>query len=194
MMVNKCKGHSRSSELEPLRVACLVAGGSFLPPRRLQDALVDEFGTLVARHGLDDGHDFLRCIEEASLCVLLLSSAAFAVSAPAGIFLLVLFHVSLLFSTFAVENPKVGGFPLPVGCQIQISNLILTFQTLTEIASFIRLSGFRFSYSFQGFRTPLCQSLIDTTKVRKLFENTKYFQDYFKGKCRFFPNPYMAII
>lgn len=64
---------------------------------------------------------------------------------------------------------KWGGFP-PLGCQISISNRILTFQILKEIATLIRLPAFRFSYSFQGFRHPLLLSLIDNTKIRKLFE------------------------
>ena len=58
------------------------------------------------------------------------------------------------------EKAEVGEVSLPVWCQIQISNLILTFQTLSEIASLIRLQSFRFSYSFQDFRMPLfCLSL-----------------------------------
>ena len=77
-----------------------------------QDALVDEVGTLVARYGLDDGHDLLGGVEEERLCVLLLSPAALACAAPT--FFAVLFHDSEKFSIFAGENPKVGGFPLPL--------------------------------------------------------------------------------
>lgn len=86
-----------------------------------------------------------------------------------------------------IEKPKGGGrFPSPVVRQIEISNLILTFQILTEIASLIRLWVFHFSYSFQGFRTPLLSSLIDTTKVRNIFEIHKRFQRYFAKKSCFF--------
>lgn len=85
------------------------------------------------------------------------------------------------------EKPKGGGrFPSPMDCQIKISNFILTFQILIEIASLIRLWVFHFSYSFQGFRIPLSSSLIDTTKVRNIFEINKQFQRYFAEKYVFF--------
>ncbi len=41
-------------------------------------------------------------------------------------------------------KPEVGEVSLPVWCQIQISNLILTFQTLNEIVTLIRLQVFSF--------------------------------------------------
>lgn len=86
-----------------------------------------------------------------------------------------------------IEKPKGGGrFPSPVVRQIEISNLILTFQILTEIASLIRLWVFHFSYSFQGFRIPLSPSLIDTTKVRNIFDLRKQNQRYFAEKACFF--------
>lgn len=87
---------------------------------------------------------------------------------------------------FAHENPKAGGFPLPVGCQIPISNLILTFQNRIEIASLIWSLGFRFSYSFKGFRSSLCQSLFDNTKLRNYFELHKLISKYLTKKCNKF--------
>lgn len=84
------------------------------------------------------------------------------------------------------EKPKGGGrFPSPVVRQIEISNLILTFQILTEIATLIRLWVFHLSYSIQGFRIPLPSSLIDNTKVRNIFELRKQFQKYFAEKIMF---------
>lgn len=140
------------------------------------DCLVDEVSPLVARHCLDDGHHFLGGVKEAGFGVLLFASAALAGAAPLRLFFIVLFHNSKNMFIFAFENPKVGGFPLLVGCQIQTSNLILTFQILTEIATLIRLSGFHFSYSFQGFRIPLCCSL--TTLQR--YENNLILPNFFK--------------
>ena len=96
--------------------------------------------------------------------------------APPQLFSLFCSMIQKKFSNFAGENPKVGGFPLPVGCQIPISNLILTFQILNKIASFIRLSGFRFSYSLQGFRIPLCQSLLTIQRYEKYLKLPNYFK------------------
>ena len=143
------------------------------------DGLVDEVGPLCTGQCFDDDRHFLRGIKEACLGILFLSAAPFACSSPLGIFLLVLIHSLIFFSIFAAKTRRWEGFPSLLDCQIQISNLILTFQTLNEMLTFIRRSGFRFSYSFQGFRNPLCQSLIDTTKVRKIFDFIKFFQDYF---------------
>jgi hypothetical protein len=74
--------------------------------------------------------------------------------------LLLHFFVLLLdflfpFSYFCIENPK-GGRVSPPFAQIEISSFILIFQIFNEIAAFIFLLGFRFSYSFQGFRIILC--------------------------------------
>lgn len=147
--------------------------------------MVDEVGSHVAWYCLDDGHHFLGSIEEACFGILLLSSCALACTAPVLVFLFLFLHKSEMVCIFAIEKAEVGEVSLPVWRQIQISNLTLTFQTLNEIASLIRLQSFRFSYSFQGFRNPLCQSLIDSTKVRKIFEITKRFQDYFKENASF---------
>ena len=70
--------------------------------------------------------------------------------------------------------------------QIQILILILIFQILKKMQVSIRLWVFHFSYSFQGFRNPLSSSLIDTTKVRNIFEIRKQFQRYFAEKYVFF--------
>lgn len=148
-------------------------------PCRLEDAAVDEVCSLVSGYCLDDGDDFLCGVEEACLGVLLLPARSITCASPLALFLCVLFHGRIIICIFADENPKVGGFPLPLVCQIQISNLILTFQILNEIASLIRSLGFRFPYSFQGFRVSLL-SLIDNTKVRKSFDITKFIQDYLR--------------
>ena len=63
-------------------------------------------------------------------------------------FLVVFFHSRNKMIIFASERAEVGEVSLPVWSQIQISNLILTFQTLNETVTLIRLQSFRFSYSF----------------------------------------------
>ena len=60
---------------------------------------------------------------------------------------------------------KWGGFP-PLGCQISISNRILTFQILKEIASLIRLSGFLTLFKVFGF--PSCH-------LFRHYKDTKFF-------------------
>lgn len=106
-----------------------------------------------------------------------LASGAFPGTATPIFFLLDFLHVSKNIFIFANENPS-GEVSLPFGCQISISNLILTFQILKEIASLIRLSGFHFSYSFQGFRIPLLSSLLTLQryKIILIYANKiKYF-------------------
>lgn len=155
-------------------------GGVLLPSACcVQDATVDEVGTLSRRNGIEYGHDFLGGVEEACLGVLLLASCPLAGTAPVLTFQLILFHSSGIICIFAGEKAEVGEVSLPVWCQIQISNLILTFQTLSEIATLIRLQSFRFFPTLFKIFGCLCLSLIDNTKVRNLFDITKLFQDYF---------------
>lgn len=56
--------------------------GISAPPHGLQDALVDEVGSLVAGNSLDDAHHLLCGIEETGLGILLLASGAFPGSSP----------------------------------------------------------------------------------------------------------------
>ena len=115
---------------------------------------------LSRRNGIEYGHDFLGGVEEACLGVLLLASCPLAGTAPVLTFKLILFHSSGIICIFAGEKAEVGEVPLPVWCQIQISNLILTFQTLSEIATLIRLQSFRFFLLFSRFSdASVCLSL-----------------------------------
>ena len=56
---------------------------------------------------------------------------------------------------FAAKTQRWEGFP-SLWCQIQISNLILTFQILIEIATFIELWVFVFPTLFKVFGIPCC--------------------------------------
>ena len=133
-----------------------------LPACGLDDALVDEVG-LGAFHPCKDVVDSLRGTKAVVVYALALAASPFAgaTASVSGLFdLCVKFHRQNVLRLknklyLCSEKAEVGEVSLPVWCQIQISNLILTFQTLSEIASLIRLQSFRFSYSFQDFRIPL---------------------------------------
>jgi hypothetical protein len=67
------------------------------------------------------------------------------------------------FANFAAESPKWGGgFPPPLGGQSSISNLILTFQILTEIVSLIELWVFILPTLFEVFGFPYVLRCKDT--------------------------------
>lgn len=147
-----------------------AAGGSLLPcsfTGSLEDAAVDEV-SLGAFHLCEDVVDGLCGPEAVVVYALALAACAIAGTASfvGGLFdFCVKFHEQKVLRLkkmlyICSEKAEVGEVSLPVWCQIQISNLILTFQTLSKIASLIRLQSFRFSYSFQDFRMPLfCLSL-----------------------------------
>ena len=153
----------------------LRCGLGLLPlPCRLEDAVVDEVCPLVARYRLDDGDDFVCGVEEACLGVLLLPARAITCAAPLVLFPVVFFHGRIIICIFASKTRMWEGFP-SLGCQIQTLSLILIFQILKKIEASIGHSGFRFPYSFQGFRVPLL-SLIDNTKVRKFLNLPNIFK------------------
>lgn len=162
-------------------------GGALLPSACcIQDAAVDEVGTLSRWNGIEYGHDFLGGVEEACLGVLLLASCPLAGTAPVLTFQLILFHSSGIICIFAGEKAEVGEVSLPVWCQIQISNLILTFQTLSEIATLIRLQSFRFFLLFSRFSdASVCLSLtIQRYEIYLILPN--FFKIIFKSTCIFF--------
>lgn len=171
----------------------LLAGlGESSPKHCLNDAGVDEV-SLAAFHPAQDVVHLLGGPE--AVVVHPLALAASPLTGSAMLLFLdfcVNFHDDDDFKLvklfiFAMKNPRWGGFSLPFGNQKPISNFILIFQILKEIASFIELWVFHFSYSFQGFRIPLLQSLIDyITKIAISFELRKQNQDYFFLKIIFF--------
>lgn len=159
-------------------------GMSFIPnPSRCPEyAVVDEVG-LRPFDGFEDFHHLGRGVEAVVLRPCLLAAGAFA--CPAPVFFLGFFHDSEKMFIFASEKPRSGEVPLPLVGQIQISNLILTFQTLIEIVTFIRLLAFRFSYSLQGFRNPLCQSLLTLQRYEIILKLQNVFKIIFTPDCTF---------
>ncbi len=73
----------------------------------------------------------------------------------------------------------MGGFPLPVGSQIPISNLILTNQILIESVSFIRLWVFVFPTLFKVFGFPFCLSLT-LQRYKENLKNTNFSRYIFQ--------------
>lgn len=59
-------------------------------------------------------------------------------------------------------------------------------QTLIEILGFIRLSGFHFSYSFQGFRIPLFCHLLTLQRYEVFLNYANIFKIVFKKISTFF--------
>ncbi len=79
------------------------------------------------------------------------------------------------------------GFSLPFGWSGFYPNCNPEHPSLEYYQYLHRPLGFHFSYSLQGFRIPLLQSLIDyITKIAISFELRKQNQDYFFLKIIFF--------
>ena len=79
------------------------------------------------------------------------------------------------FVPLPAKNPKVERVPSPLICQIQISNLLLTFQILTEIASLMSFWVFHFSYSFQDFRFDHLSTVTLKTILQEFFFHYRAF-------------------
>ena len=106
------------------------------------------------------------------------------------------------------EKSRSGEVSLPFGCQIQTFSLILIFQILRKIVASIGLRTFRFSYSLQGFRNPLCNPSLITlqrygiilkyaNKIKiVLLKNRDFFACFFinsqthKLKIKSLPSPF----
>ena len=158
------------SLLRSLSAAKPAAGKGLLPsPRSFQDALVDEVG-LVAVDARKDVVNLLRGAESVVVYALALAASTLTCAASAGLFLrrfdfCMKFHKQKVLKLknklyLCSVKPEVGEVSLPVWCQIQISNLILTFQTLSEIASLIRLQVFHSFLLFSRFSdSSVCLSL-----------------------------------
>ena len=76
------------------------------------------------------------------------------------------------------ENPS-GEVSLPLAQNFNLMTSLRSMirvknQTLIEIRCFIRLSGFHFSYSFQGFRIPLLSSLLTLQRYKENLKNTNF--------------------
>ena len=85
---------------------------------------------------------------------------------------------------FATENPKVGGFPLPVwmlkaDCQSNLNFPNPNFDCESHLAL-----GFHFPYSLKGFRNPFVKlSLFDNAKVRRFFHISSLFSEKIRIIC-----------
>ncbi len=82
------------------------------------------------------------------------------------------------------ENPS-GEVSLPLAQNFNLMTSLRSMirvknQTLIEIRCFIRLSGFHFSYSFQGFRIPLLSSLLTLQRYKENLKNTNFSRCIFQ--------------
>lgn len=82
-------------------------------------------------------------------------------------------------------KPEVGEVSLPVWCQIQISNLILTFQTLNEIVTLIRLQVFSFLLFLRFSEFPSCH-LLTLQRYEKYLKIPNIFKIIPNKKCTFY--------
>lgn len=165
--------------------------GKLFPAHGLQDAVVDEVG-LRPFNRLQDLVYLLSGTEPVVGHSLALAPGAFPGTAAPALFL----NLGNEFHNFVVElknndylcseKPEGGEVSLPFGCQISISNRILTFQILNESASLIRLQVFRFSYSFQGFRIPLFCHLLTLQRYEIYLNYANKIKRIFKKIITFF--------
>lgn len=77
--------------------------------------------------------------------------------------------------TFALENPKLGGFPLPLVSDFYFESPS-DFPNPNRNRYFHKALGFHFSYSLQGFRSSLCQSLLTMQRYELILKYTNYFK------------------
>lgn len=81
-------------------------------------------------------------------------------------------------------KPEVGEVSLPVWCQIQISNLILTFQTLNEIVTLIRLQVFSFLLFLRFSEFPSCH-LLTLQRYKNYLKLPNFFKFIFVKNALF---------
>lgn len=82
------------------------------------------------------------------------------------------------------ENPS-GEVSLPLAQNLNLMTSLRSMmrvknQTLIEIRCFIRLSGFHFSYSFQGFRILLSSSLLTLQTIQRNLKYTNFSRCIFQ--------------
>lgn len=159
------------------------------PAHGLQDAVVDKL-RLAALHGIQYLGHLLGGSEVVALHGELLAPGAFPGSAPARFFFLDFFHRLRKMCIFANENPS-GEVSLPLAQNLILMTSLRSMmkvknQTLTEIRAFIRLSGFHFSYSFQGFRIPLFCHLLTLQRYENCLNYANIFKIIFEKIAIFF--------
>ena len=157
--------------------------GKLFPAHGLQDAVVDKL-RLRALHGLQDLGYLLGGPEVVTLHGEPLAPGAFPGTAAPALFLFDSLHDSRNLCIFANENPS-GEVSLPLAQNLNLMTSLRSMmrvknQTLIEIRGLIRLSGFHFSYSFQGFRIPLFCHLLTLQRYKKSLKYARKIKRIFK--------------
>ena len=163
--------------------------GKLFPAHGLEDAVVDEVGL----RPFDRLQDFVHLLSGTEPVVghtLAFAPGAFPGTAVAVLF----FDFGNEFHNFIVElkkydyicneNPS-GEVSLPLAQNLNLMTSLRSMmrvknQTLIEIRGLIRLSGFHFSYSFQGFRIPLSSSLLTLQRYEKILNYANKIKCFLK--------------
>ena len=163
--------------------------GKLFPAHGLQDAVVDEVG-LRPLDSLQNLMHLLTGTEPVVGHSLALAPGAFPGTAASALF----FDFGNEFHNFVVElkkydyicneNPS-GEVSLPLAQNLNLMTSLRSMmrvknQTLIEIRGLIRLSGFHFSYSFQGFQIPLSSSLLTLQRYELILNYANKIKRIFK--------------
>lgn len=163
--------------------------GKLFPAHGLEDAVVDEVGL----RPFDRLQDFVHLLSGTEPVVG--HTLAFAPGAFPGTAVAVLFfdfgnefHNCVVelkkYDYICNENPS-GEVSLPLAQNLNLMTSLRSMmrvknQTLIEIRGLIRLSGFHFSYSFQGFRIPLSSSLLTLQRYEKILNYANKIKCFLK--------------
>ena len=166
--------------------------GKLFPAHGLQDAVVDEVG-LRPFDRLQDLVHLLSGTEPVVGHTLALAPGTFPGTAAPALFFDFgnNFHNDFVVELknndyLCSENPKVGGFPLPLVSNPDFESHF-DFPNPYRNREFHGALGFRFSYSFQGFRISLSSSLLTLQRYEKFLNYTNKIKEIFKKIIIFFP-------
>lgn len=161
------------------------------PAHGLEDAFVDKL-RLAALDGFQNLGYLFGGSEVVTLHGELLAPGAFPGTASPALFFFDFLHDSGIICIFANENPS-GEVSLPLAQNLNLMTSLRSMmrvknQTLIEIRGLIRLSGFHFSYSFQGFRIPLFCHLLTLQRYEKSLKYARKIKRIFKKIITFSRN------
>ena len=163
--------------------------GKLFPAHGLEDAVVDEVGL----RPFDRLQDFVHLLSGTEPVVghtLAFAPGAFPGTAVAALFFDFgnEFHNCVVelkkYDYICNENPS-GEVSLPLAQNLNLMTSLRSMmrvknQTLIEIRGLIRLSGFHFSCSFQGFRIPLSSSLLTLQRHENILNYASKIKVIFK--------------